>query len=90
MKKCKVHLCGNKISDTMSVFQIPSNVPLRVKWFEFLTQSGCSDLNSNGNYFICEKHFKKDQIMVSPMSKRKKLVQDAVPTIFDSNSEVNN
>ena len=88
---CKSAFYNSRREKTgITLFQLPSKDNERKKWIKIISnfrRSGPRDnfdsSNKNKRIFVCEFHFKPDEIRVTLGVGRKKLLPGAIPSIFD-------
>ena len=67
MVKCQAQNCKNKSEDGIHFFKFPS-VKNRERRYIWAQNSGKTDIRDNGDYRLCQKHF-KEELIVKKMTK---------------------
>ena len=90
---CKSSTTTSEGSNTgILLFKIPSKDPAKTNWIKILSQVRRKGGNGSFDprkqvYYVCEFHFKAEDIRVTSGYGRKKYRDGKVPTIFESKSK---
>ena len=91
VKRCVAAGCSNTYSDNVSLFKFPKDPVLRQKWVKNVQRTRAQWSGPSEHSVLCSEHFdsscfEPDSELASQMGmqKRKRLKDDAVPTLFYS------
>ena len=98
-KYCCIPGCKSAVQDSnwkstgISLFKVPSKQPDRSKWIKIIKKyrrKGGSDSfdPKQKNIYICEFHFKPDDIRVTLGCGRKKVITGRIPSVFENKTNV--
>ncbi|XP_067210069.1 uncharacterized protein [Linepithema humile] len=82
MPSCCVPQCKNYYEKGFSLYLLPADPTRKALW---IANIGRHDLNSSKKWFICEVHFSENMWEKPRIDGKRKLKQNAVPTIFNNN-----
>ena len=90
VKRCVAAGCSNTYSDNVSLFKFPKDPVLRHKWVKNVQRTRAQWNGPSDHSVLCSQHFdsscfERDSDLASQMGmqKRRRLKEDAVPTLFE-------
>lgn len=90
VKRCVAAGCSNTYSDNVSLFKFPKDPVLRQKWVKNIQRTRAQWSGPSEHSVLCSQHFNSscfepDSELASQMGmqKRRRLKDDAVPTLFE-------
>ena len=87
VKQCVAAGCSNTYKDNVSFFKFPRDPVMQQKWVKQVQRTRAEWSGPNEHSVVCSVHFTDNCFEINlaekfGLEKRKKLKEDAVPTIF--------